>query len=113
MTAAFMRETGTTAVLPGESTLTTARYWANLAADRGEPVQDRLLDAVRDDGTTTKRWTWFNAGRPHVVLLVVEGGGHTIPHPDVAFPRVLGKDSRDFSASEAMWAFFSAHTAMH
>jgi polyhydroxybutyrate depolymerase len=44
-----------------------------------------------------------------VVLYTVTGGGHTWPGGmQYAPPFLIGRTSRDFSASEAVWKFFSA-----
>lgn len=93
-----------------ESTLATATYWARLAG-AAEPLQDRLPDADAGDGTGTVRWTWAGTGPPHVILFAVEAGGHTIPHPDLSFPRILGRTSHDFSAAEVIWSFFATQLA--
>jgi polyhydroxybutyrate depolymerase len=72
------------------------------------PVQDVLPSAV-GDGTTTRRSTSSpcKAGSA-VVLLSVDGGGHTWPSaPDVL--ATVGSTTHTFNASFASWQFFAAH----
>jgi polyhydroxybutyrate depolymerase len=62
-----------------------------------------------DDGTCIQRKTYGpgEAGA-EVVLLVINGGGHTWPGRD---PRVrfLGKSTQNTSANDLMWEFFKKH----
>ena len=61
------------------------------------------------DGTTVIRKT-YPSGRDgsEVVLVEVEGGGHTWPGQE---PRLkeLGKSTRNISANDLMWEFFQKH----
>jgi polyhydroxybutyrate depolymerase len=43
-----------------------------------------------------------------VVLIVIQGGGHTWPgqQPPVGF---IGKSARNISANDLMWEFFQQH----
>jgi polyhydroxybutyrate depolymerase len=72
------------------------------------PVTIRLPDTT-DDGTTVTRTT-YGQGKDgaEVVLIVIEGGGHTWPGRE---PRLasLGKTTRDISANDLMWDFFQRH----
>jgi polyhydroxybutyrate depolymerase len=43
-----------------------------------------------------------------VVLIVIEGGGHTWPGRE-AQARVLGKSTKNISANDVMWEFFLKH----
>jgi polyhydroxybutyrate depolymerase len=74
------------------------------------PTVTRLADR-QDDGTTVRRVT-YGSGKAgaEVVLVVVEGGGHTWPGRD---PRIrsLGVSTRDISANDMMWEFFRRHPA--
>ena len=73
-----------------------------------KPVTTSLPDTSAD-GTTAVRKT-YGPGRDgaEVVLIVIEGGGHTWPGRE---PRLggLGKATRDISANDLMWAFFQRH----
>ncbi len=88
----------------------TVAFWAALnGCDNDLPEQEYLPDSSPTDGTLTLRVTYRNAEeKPCVVLYRVEGGGHTWPDGDEFWPRfIVGRVSRDFSASEAIWNFFT------
>jgi polyhydroxybutyrate depolymerase len=73
-----------------------------------EPVVTKLPDKA-DDGMTVTRKT-YGPGKDgaEVVLIEIEGGGHTWPGQE---PRVkfLGKSTKDISANDLMWEFFQKH----
>ncbi len=71
------------------STMDTIRSFAKTAGYTAEPVVDELPDRRTDDGSTIVRHRWFEPGRPEVALYAVMGGGHTVPHPVMRFPRAL------------------------
>ena len=93
-----------------QSTLTTATYWANLAGHHGPPAVQAMPDNDPTDGATATRHRWSSDTGPSVALLVVHGGGHAIPHPDVRPPRILGRTCRDFSGPKEIWEFFAAES---
>jgi poly(3-hydroxybutyrate) depolymerase len=41
-----------------------------------------------------------------VNLIVVHGGGHTIPQDRFAFPRLYGRTSTEVNAPQEIWSFF-------
>jgi polyhydroxybutyrate depolymerase len=43
-----------------------------------------------------------------VVLITVQGGGHTWPGHDPGL-RILGKSTRDVDVNDLIWEFFAAH----
>jgi polyhydroxybutyrate depolymerase len=86
--------------------MATMRYWARLAGYSGAPSPEFLPDRDPGDGTIARRWAWSAENRPDVVLIEVQNGGHTIPLPQTAVPRILGRTSHDFSACEETWRFF-------
>lgn len=90
------------------SSMDTARYWASLAghSDDGElhDWPQREADAV----TSVTSTHWHAPGRAPVVLVTVENGGHTIPHPVHRQPRLLGTTSNEFDAIELIWSFFAS-----
>jgi polyhydroxybutyrate depolymerase len=72
-----------------------------------DPVQDVLPSA--GDGTMTSRITSSPcAAGTAVVLLTVDGGGHTWPSAPDILPGV-GSTTHTTNASFASWQFFSAH----
>ncbi|MDB4906757.1 MAG: hypothetical protein JWO05_1541 [Gemmatimonadetes bacterium] len=81
--------------------------WAERWARRNRcesPPSDSVI--LRD----VVRRTWSGcADGASVVLLTVEGGGHTWPG-GAPFPEWFsGRTSKDLSASEQLWAFFQQH----
>jgi polyhydroxybutyrate depolymerase len=96
-----------------------------------EPVVEMLPD-LEDDGTRVRRET-YGPGKAgaEVILYLIEGGGHAWPGaPDLAtrylektkirgiepdtwyleFFRRCGRASRDISANDVIWEFFSRHS---
>jgi polyhydroxybutyrate depolymerase len=68
------------------------------------PLPDRA-----NDGTTVQEIR-YDSGRDgaEVVLVVIEGGGHTWPGREPRM-RALGASTRDISANDMMWEFFQRH----
>lgn len=89
-----------------QSTFDTANYWAKLAG-HAQPSRQPVADNDPDDGTTATRYTWSGGAKPSVALIVVQGGGHSLPHPAVRPQRLLGHTSHDFSAPQEIWKFFA------
>jgi polyhydroxybutyrate depolymerase len=84
--------------------------WVGTNGTTTEPTEETLPDNA-DDGTRVTRYTYSN-GRDgsEVVLLSIEGGGHTWPGRD--FPpewAALGRATKDISANDMMWEFFKQH----
>ena len=71
---------------------------------RMTPLPDRA-----DDGTAVKE-VRYDSGRDgtEVVLVVIEGGGHTWPGREPRL-RALGTSTQDISANDMMWEFFQRH----
>ena len=67
-------------------------------------LPDKANDGMR---VTRKTWSGGKVGS-EVVLIEIEGGGHTWPgmEPPVA---MLGKSTKDISANDLMWDFFQKH----
>lgn len=90
----------------------TAQRWAELdgcpAAPRGP---EALPDADPADRTRIMRDTW-GPGREgtEVVLLTIEGGGHTWPGGRQYLPAgLVGTVSYDLNGCDAIWEFFRTH----
>ena len=88
------------------STPDSAAYWRDLAGHEGPGARRWLDDTDPEDGTRIEEISWQAPSRPLVLLLAVHGGGHTVPHPDHAWPRLLGRTSRDHRAAQLVWDFF-------
>lgn len=81
-----------------------------VAANGCRPIpQTTPLPDRADDGMNVKQ-TLYDSGRDgaEVVLVVIEGGGHTWPGREPRM-RVLGASARDISANDMMWDFFQRH----
>jgi polyhydroxybutyrate depolymerase len=105
--------------------------WVKLNGCPPEPAVEELPD-VADDGTRVRREIYGpGTDGAEVILYLIEGGGHTWPGaPDLAeyylqgtkirgieadpwyleFFRRCGRASRDISANEVIWEFFSRHS---
>ncbi|AKJ65622.1 alpha/beta fold hydrolase [Kiritimatiella glycovorans] len=86
------------------------QLWIQSNGCDDEPTVTKLPD-TKDDGTRVTQKNWGN-GREgtEVVLIEIEGGGHT--WPGVAPPAAaafLGLATRDISANDLMWDFFLKH----
>jgi polyhydroxybutyrate depolymerase len=93
------------------STVESAQFWARQAGYSGDPFIHHYPDIAVDDGTVAVRSVWSTDGHKEINLITVHGGGHTIPHPDASFPRLLGKTNRDISAPKEIWRFFQREMA--
>lgn len=82
--------------------------WVVANGCRPTAVTTRLPDRA-DDGTTVKQ-VRYDSGKDNaeVVLVVIEGGGHTWPGREPRM-RSLGVSTRDISANDMMWEFFEQH----
>jgi polyhydroxybutyrate depolymerase len=90
------------------STKDTIGYWAALAGYTTPPEITLLPDQDRSDGSTVERRRWHGLGRRDVALDTIRGGGHTVPHPRVRLPRILGPTNGDIVAAREIWSFFEA-----
>lgn len=89
-----------------KSAVATAGYFSRLAGFLEPPFEHRYPDNDPADGTVATRMVWSAGDRPEVDLITIHGGGHTIPHPVKAMPRILGRTSHDVPAAEEIWRFF-------
>lgn len=72
----------------------------------GDPGSEELPDSDPADGCRATRTTW--PGDAPVVLVRVEGGGHTWPGgSQYLSPLFIGVVCRDFAATEMIWEFFA------
>lgn len=88
------------------STPETIAYFAGLAGYEGDPEIRQVPDVRPDDGSRILEHRFAAPGKPEVVLWAVEGGGHTVPHPRMRFPRIIGATNADVNAAHEIWAFF-------
>jgi polyhydroxybutyrate depolymerase len=93
------------------STDDTLELWAKHAGCSGRAPDVHLGDLDPEDGTrvTLEERRGCEHGT-RVALYRVEGGGHTWPGGTQYLPaRLVGRVSRDFDASKAIFDFFASH----
>jgi polyhydroxybutyrate depolymerase len=89
----------------------TVKFWVNNNGCPATPKTEQLPNLNADDGTSTviESYTGCRDGSD-VVLYKVIDGGHTWPGgPQYMSEKIIGKTSRDFSATEVIWQFFKLH----
>ena len=89
------------------STDATIAYFAQLADHHGPPRVVEYPDVATHDHSRAELQIWNDGPGPEVVLLKVEGGGHTFPHPFHRFPRFIGATNADLDAAAEIWRFFT------
>jgi polyhydroxybutyrate depolymerase len=99
---------GTPKFLTFKSVDESIRLWCKIDQCPATPAITDLPDEA-NDGTTVKRTT-YGPGKDgaEVVLIAIEGGGHTWPgkKPPIGF---LGKSTLDIAANDVIWQFFQKH----
>lgn len=76
---------------------------------RGPPTRRPLAD-ISDDGMRVTEETWGpGPDGAEVVLIAVEGGGHSWPGGPAYLVELLGPATRDVSANQLLWRFFQRH----
>ncbi len=86
----------------------TIQNWVKANGCKTEPEITALPDKAVD-GMKVTRKTWGGGKEDsEVVLIEIEGGGHTWPgqKPIVS---LLGESTMDISANDLMWEFFQKH----
>lgn len=89
--------------------------WARLADASPTPAVTALPDLDAADGTRARREVHATRqGRPQVVLIRIEGGGHNEPSPTQRYgaliARLLGPQSGDLESADTVWRFFQVHS---
>jgi polyhydroxybutyrate depolymerase len=86
----------------------SVKAWVKANGCKDEPATVELPDKAKD-GTLVTRTT-YGGGKDgaEVVLIVIEGGGHTWPGRE-PLVKVLGKATKNISANDLMWEFFAKH----
>lgn len=86
----------------------TIRLWVNINDTVATPLEEEIPDRF-EDGTRIVRYTWkAKHDKDNIVLYKIIGGGHTWPgRPHMKL--LFGSTTRELSANEIMWRFFSNH----
>jgi polyhydroxybutyrate depolymerase len=77
---------------------------------KGKPIVTKMNEATPNDGTTTTVSTYPPTESGAIVqVYMIENGGHTWPGKRQYLPeKYVGKTSRDFDATDAIWEFFKS-----
>ncbi len=84
------------------------KAWVKADGCKVEPAVVKLPDKAKDDTSVTIKTYGGGKDGAEVVLVAVEGMGHTWPGREPAL-KVLGKATKNVSANEMMWEFFEKH----
>ncbi len=88
----------------------TIAGWAERNGCVGDVVTEPVDDAAEDGMTTTREAHTACVNGADVVLLRVEGGGHTWPNgTQYTADDQIGGVTRDFDGDDEILAFFAAH----
>lgn len=82
--------------------------WVRANGCDKEPVVTTLPDTAKDGTTITRKAYGAGQDGAEVVLVIIEGGGHTWPGQEPRL-RFLGKSTKNISANDLMWEFFQKH----
>ena len=87
-------------------------FWVGRNKCSADPEVTEVPDADPKDGTRVMIKEYLNGtDSTEVILYSIDGGGHTWPGGFQYLPAwLIGKTSRDFNASEAIWSFFMKHS---
>jgi polyhydroxybutyrate depolymerase len=75
-----------------------------------EPTPDVAILTPPGDSMKVVRKSWKGGtDQSEVLLITIEGGGHTWPGQRPPVPLIIGRSTRNISANDLMWEFFSRH----
>jgi polyhydroxybutyrate depolymerase len=96
----------------GESVSTdqTISIWTKNNECNINPLAENLDNKNWADKCKAKKYIYSNcAGETEVILVKIEGGGHTWPGGSQYLPKmIVGNVCKDFSATEMIWEFFKS-----
>jgi len=79
-------------------------FWVDNNACDAAPVVTEIPNSDPTDGSTAQRYDYsMCAEDTEVVLIKIDGGGHTWP----GAPITIGSTNQDFIASDVIWEFFN------
>jgi polyhydroxybutyrate depolymerase len=93
------------------STPDTVKFWTEKNGCAVAPTVVAEPDRDPDDRTTVRRETYSGCRESaEVVLVRIDGGGHTWPGGAPYLPEfVVGRVSRELDAAQVLWDFFRKH----
>jgi polyhydroxybutyrate depolymerase len=83
----------------------SAEYFAKLNGQTNSPKTTRLPHPNPSDPTFVDRTIWNDAGKPEVVLITIDGGGHVVPQSKYAWPSDYGRVTKDLEGPVEIWDF--------
>ena len=90
------------------STRESADYFAKLNGQVNPPKTIRLPHQDASDPTSVDRTVWNDAGKPEVVLITINEGGHVVPQSKyIPSQSSYGRTTRDLDGPAEIWDFFS------
>jgi poly(3-hydroxybutyrate) depolymerase len=87
----------------------TIAAWVRANGCKTSPITEELPDTVSDGMKSTKVTYSGGSKGSEVILVKVDGGGHTWPGQEPLI-ELLGPSTKDISANDMMWEFFQQHT---
>jgi polyhydroxybutyrate depolymerase len=87
------------------------QLWVKLNGCKETPTVD-VLSKDGDEIQVTRKTHGGGKQGAEVVLVVIEGGGHTWPGqtPPLGLTNLLGKSTTNISANDLIWEFFQKHS---
>jgi polyhydroxybutyrate depolymerase len=82
--------------------------WIKADGCTTKPTTQELADTAKDGTKIVRRTYGGGKAGAEVVLVIIEGGGHTWPGR-IPLVKWLGKATKNISANDAMWEFFEKH----
>jgi polyhydroxybutyrate depolymerase len=82
--------------------------WVKANHCNTKPTVTELPDLVNDKTRVIRKTYGSCKNGTEVVLITIEGGGHTWPGREPLIPS-LGRSTKDISANDLMWEFFKKH----
>lgn len=86
-----------------KSSLDSARYFATLAGYTGSGASRK---ASQSNQILWQLTSWEAENKAHIAHYTIYNGGHGIPNPHYAGPRLLGQNSLKVNGPELIWHFF-------
>ena len=99
---------GTPKFLSFKSVEETVKIWVKINGCKEEPLVEKLDDKAEDGATVTKKTYSPKEDGAEVILVEIEGGGHTWPGVEPPL-RFIGKSTKDISANDMIWEFFQKY----
>ena len=95
-------------IMAFQSLTNTIDHWVKTNECPQQPTIEELPDRVADETRVSRQTYGPGTDGSEVVLLTIEGGGHTWPgrKPGLA---LLGRSTYDISANDLIWEFFERH----